>query len=247
MCLQTKPLCSLVARPAHAAAAAAAAARRIGITQRAPATATCSITTQATGIDPGIIPGTFPPTTPGGGVDPGPVPGIDPAPGPAPPDMPPGIDPRTNPGAPAGPSIIPGRGNPGGIDSPPLPDPVPGIDPAPGINPGDLGRIDNRMMGGVRMMSSNAGDGVSSTPEVDPAAGIHKPEASGPPSGQPSAQPEASGLPSGQPGDVANQEAAEPLVGKDRTAGPEAMGEAGDKKPEVGEAANPDRVPFWGS
>jgi hypothetical protein len=31
-------------------------------------------------------------------VDPGPVPGIDPAPGPAPPDMPGGIDPRTNPG-----------------------------------------------------------------------------------------------------------------------------------------------------
>jgi hypothetical protein len=28
----------------------------------------------------------------------GPVPGIDPAPGPAPDNMPPGIDPRTNPG-----------------------------------------------------------------------------------------------------------------------------------------------------
>lgn len=166
-------------------------------------------------------------------MDPGPVPGIDPAPGPAPPDMPPGIDPRTNPGAPAGPSIIPGRGNPGGIDSPPLPDPVPGIDPAPGINPGDLGRIDNRMMGSVRMMSSNAGADTTNKREADP-------------------KPEASGQPSGQPDDALPMaDAGEPLVGKDRTAGAgeatEEQDKAAEKKPEAGETANPDRVPFWGS
>jgi hypothetical protein len=92
-----------------------------------------------------------------------------------------------------------------------------------------------------------AGD-ASSKPEVDPEAGDPRPEASGPPSGQPGAQPEASGLPSGQPGDLAD--APEPLLGKGRTAGPEEMAEAPSKvfeKQEVGESANPDRVPFWGS
>jgi hypothetical protein len=47
LCYQSRPLCSLVAKPAHAAAAAAA--RRIGITPKASAAATCSIATQATG------------------------------------------------------------------------------------------------------------------------------------------------------------------------------------------------------
>jgi hypothetical protein len=44
LCYQSRPLCSLVTKPAHAAAAAAA--RRIGITPKA---ATCCIATQATG------------------------------------------------------------------------------------------------------------------------------------------------------------------------------------------------------
>jgi hypothetical protein len=90
-------------------------------------------------------------------------------------------------------------------------------------------------------------DTTSNKPEINPEAGDPKPDASGPPSGQPGAQPEASGLPSGQPGDLADT--AEPLVGKDRTAGPEEMGDAPSKvseKPDVEESSNPDRVPFWG-
>ncbi|KAF6251545.1 hypothetical protein COO60DRAFT_1628892 [Scenedesmus sp. NREL 46B-D3] len=381
LCCQSRPLCSLVAKPAHAAAAAAA--RRLGITPRA--SATCSIATQATGIDPGIVPGTFPPTTPGGGVDPGRVPGIDPAPGPPPPDMPGGIDPRTNPGTPPGPSIIPRRGDPPpGIDTPGLPGPVPGIDPAPGIDPGDLGNIESSMStsctgidpgivpgtlppttpgGGVdpgrvpgidpapgppppdmpggidprtnpgtppgpsiipgrgdpppgidtpglpgpvpgidpgpginpgdlgnmstgtsllaglgfwnpqstaglnssssssdspwimmdrnvpltvsvpsslRGYSSSTSNAVGSTPgkpEVDPEAGDPRPDASGPPSGQPGAQPEASGPPSGQPGGLVDAE--EPLVGKNRTQGPQEMAEAPSKVSDKPEATNP--------
>jgi hypothetical protein len=47
LCCQSRPLCSLVVKPAHAAAAAAA--RRIGIAPKASAAATCGIATVATG------------------------------------------------------------------------------------------------------------------------------------------------------------------------------------------------------